>query len=47
MPLAVGSETQMVMAQMKMKINDMFAGYIRPDGRMVYDMYLSESLPEE
>ena len=34
-----------VMAQMKSsKINDMFAknGYIRPDGRMVHDMYLMQ-----
>jgi branched-chain amino acid transport system substrate-binding protein len=40
-----------VMAQMKkMKINDMFAkgGYIRPDGRMVHDMYLQQvKTPEE
>jgi len=34
-----------VIAQMhKTKINDFFAknGYIRPDGRMVHDMYLME-----
>ncbi|HEY0856888.1 MAG TPA: ABC transporter substrate-binding protein [Albitalea sp.] len=34
-----------VMAQLrKMKINDMYAkgGYIRPDGRMVHDMYLMQ-----
>ena len=34
-----------VMAQMrKTKINDMYAkgGYIRPDGRMVHDMYLMQ-----
>ncbi len=49
---AVGSDdADAVMAQMKkMKINDMFAkgGYIRPDGRMVHDMYLQQvKSPEE
>jgi branched-chain amino acid transport system substrate-binding protein len=43
---AVGTDDPVkVMAQMKKtKINDMFAknGEIRPDGRMVYDMYLME-----
>jgi branched-chain amino acid transport system substrate-binding protein len=49
---AVGTDdADAVMAQMKkMKINDMFAkgGYIRPDGRMVHDMYLQQvKSPEE
>ena len=43
---AVGSDdADAVMAQLKkQKINDMFAkgGYIRPDGRMVHDMYLMQ-----
>jgi branched-chain amino acid transport system substrate-binding protein len=43
---AVGSDdADKVMAQLrKTKINDMFAknGEIRPDGRMVYDMYLMQ-----
>ncbi|MBB3213055.1 branched-chain amino acid transport system substrate-binding protein [Herbaspirillum sp. Sphag1AN] len=43
---AVGSDDpDKVMAQLrKTKINDFFAkgGYIRPDGRMVHDMYLME-----
>jgi branched-chain amino acid transport system substrate-binding protein len=43
---AVGSDdADKVMAQLKKtRINDMFAknGEIRPDGRMVYDMYLMQ-----
>jgi branched-chain amino acid transport system substrate-binding protein len=43
---AAGTDNgEKVMAQMKStKINDMFAknGYIRPDGRMVHDMYLMQ-----
>jgi branched-chain amino acid transport system substrate-binding protein len=43
---AVGSDdSDKVMAQMKKtKVNDVFAknGVIRPDGRMVHDMYLME-----
>ena len=43
---AVGTDNgEKVMAYMKAtKINDMFAkdGYIRPDGRMVHDMYLAQ-----
>jgi branched-chain amino acid transport system substrate-binding protein len=38
-------DSEKVMAQLRsMKINDMFAtgGYIRPDGRMVHDMYLAQ-----
>jgi branched-chain amino acid transport system substrate-binding protein len=43
---AIGSDDgDKVMAQLrKTKINDIFAkgGYIRPDGRMVHDMYLMQ-----
>jgi branched-chain amino acid transport system substrate-binding protein len=43
---AIGSDdSDKVLAQMhKTKINDMYAkgGYIRPDGRMVHDMYLMQ-----
>ena len=43
---AIGTDNaDKVMAQLKStKINDMFAtgGYIRPDGRMVHDMYLAQ-----
>lgn len=43
---AIGTDNgEKVVAQMKSaKINDMFAknGYIRPDGRMVHDMYLMQ-----
>ncbi len=43
---AIGTDNpEKVMAQLKkVKINDMFAkgGYVRPDGRMVHDMYLMQ-----
>ena len=42
---AVGTDADKVMTYLKQtKINDMFAknGVIRPDGRMVHDMYLMQ-----